>query len=317
VTGVQTCALPLWWRDFCSQVIIFTRGQNLNSVTPPTGFINSLGVEIAGNAVVGASEIFTVIQRIEGLNCYDLAWGTANAATVTLSFWVRSNTTGTFGGALRNSAGDRSYPFSYTISTANTWEQKSITIAGDTTGTWLTTNGIGINLVFSLGAGATVSGTAGAWAAGSYWSATGANNLLTSTSNYLYVTGVQLEKGSTATAFDYRPYGTELSLCQRYYQTYTNPQLKGVFASTIVVSRAGMPIPNMRVAPTLSISGTYYFFDGTTVLSGITSASATYSNVNAVEIDFAAGTTGACVTGRPAIGYVGAFTSVINANAEL
>jgi hypothetical protein len=196
----------------------FTAQRNAGSVTPPAGYINYLGLTSSSAYTVGAAETFVVQQRIEGLNIADLAWGTASAATVTLSFWVRSSLTGTFGGSLRNSAVNRSYPFTYTIASANTWTQASVTIAGDTTGTWLTTNGIGVSVIFSVGTGSTDSGTAGAWAATNYTSATGATSVVGTNGATFYITGVQLEKGSTATSFDYRPYGTELQLAQRYYQ---------------------------------------------------------------------------------------------------
>jgi len=188
------------------------------SSTAPAGFINSLLVTSSAATAVGASDIYHLFQQVEGLNISDLGWGTASAQTITLSFQVRSSLTGTFGGSLRNSAGNRSYPFTYTISTANTWETKSIAIAGDTTGTWLTTNGIGISLSIGLGVGATFSGTSGAWAAGNYLSATGATSVVGTNGATFFITGVQLEKGSTATSFDYRPFGTELALCQRYCQ---------------------------------------------------------------------------------------------------
>jgi len=187
------------------------------SSTAPAGFVNSLLCTSSSAYSVGAAESFWVQQRIEGLNVADLGWGTASAATVTLSFWVRSSLTGTFGGSFQNSASNRSYPFTYTISAANTWEQKTITVAGDTSGTWLTTNGVGIKVTWGLGAGSTVSGTAGAWAGANYTSATGATSVVGTNGATFYITGVQLERGSTATSFDYRPYGTELALCQRYY----------------------------------------------------------------------------------------------------
>ena len=196
-----------------SQASKFT-GQQVS--TSPTGFINSLKMTVASAVTVGAGDFFYVGQKIEGLNVADLGWGTASAATVTLSFWVYSSLTGTFGGALQNSGNTRSYPFTYTISSANTWEQKTVTIAGDTSGTWLTTNGLGIAVYFNLGTGTTYSGTAGSWAAANYVSATGATSVVGTNAATWYVTGVQLEKGSTATSFDVRPYGTELQLCQRY-----------------------------------------------------------------------------------------------------
>ena len=196
----------------------FTLQQNAAAVTPPAGYINYLGATSTSAYSIGASETCMIVQAIEGLNVADLGWGAAGAATVTLSFWVRSSLTGTFSGALQNSAGNRSYPYSYTISTANTWEQKTITIAGDTTGTWLTTNGIGISLRFNLGSGSTFLGTAGAWAASGLNGATGSVSVVGTNGATFYITGVQLEKGSTATSFDYRPYGTELALCQRYFE---------------------------------------------------------------------------------------------------
>ena len=183
----------------------------------PNGFVKSLKVTSSSAYSVPAGEGYNVQQRIEGFNMADLMWGTATAATVTLSFWVKSSLTGTFGGSFRNAAGNRSYPFTYTIASANTWEQKSITVAGDTTGTWPTDNTYGVSVIFGLGIGTTNSGTAGAWAAAGYYSATGAVSLVGTNAATWQVTGVQLEKGSTATSFDYRPYGTELALCQRYY----------------------------------------------------------------------------------------------------
>jgi hypothetical protein len=188
------------------------------STTAPTGFSNSLLFTSLSSYSVGAGDLFLANQWIEGFNTADLMWGTANAKTVTLSFWVRSSLTGTFGGALNNGSSDRTYPFSYTISSANTFEYKTVTIAGDTSGTWLTTNGRGLGVWFSLGAGSTYSGTAGAWASANVYQPTGATSVVGTNGATFYITGVQLEKGSTATSFDYRPYGTELQLCQRYYE---------------------------------------------------------------------------------------------------
>jgi hypothetical protein len=162
--------------------------------------------------------LFVVGQRIEGFNAADLDWGTANAKTVTLSFWVRSSLTGTFGGSLQNSSQNRNYPFSYTISAANTWEQKTITITGDTTGTWLTTNGIGIRLNFGFGVGSTYSGTAGSWSATEYFSATGATSVVGTNGATFYITGVQLEQNTSATPFERRLISQELANCYRYFE---------------------------------------------------------------------------------------------------
>jgi hypothetical protein len=205
-----------------TQASKYTVQQNAGSVTPPAGFINYLGATSSSAYSVVSGDFFALQQRIEGLNVTDLGWGAAGAASVTLSFWVRSSITGTHSGALSNGAANRSYPFTFTVSASNTWEQKSITIAGDTSGTWLTTNGIVIILSFSLGMGSTYAGTANAWGAANYGGATGAVSVVGTNGATFYVTGVQLEKGSTATSFDYRPYGTELVLCQRYFETLTS-----------------------------------------------------------------------------------------------
>jgi len=217
------------WVYVADQASKCTIEQTISGVSAPAGFSDYLGVTSTATTTITTSQVFAVVQRIEGYNMADFAWGTASAATVTLSFWVRSSLTGTFGGSVDNDV-DRSYPFSYTISAANTWEQKSVTITGCTDGTWVTTNGIGINLQFALGVGSSRAGTAGAWASGTYFSATGATNVMATNGATFYITGVQLEKGSTATSFDYRPYGTELQLCQRYYEVlYNDSSAAGIF----------------------------------------------------------------------------------------
>ena len=240
------------WNVPCSQASKFTIQQNAGSVTPPVGFTNYVGVTSSSAYSLVSSDYFLLRQAIEGLNCADLAWGTANAQPVTLSFWVRSSLTGTFGGSIQNNNVSRSYPFSFTISAANTWEQKSITIAGDTSGTWLTTNDVGIRVTFGLGVASNLSGTAGAWASANYFAPTGATSVVGTNGATFYITGVQLEKGSTATSFDYRPYGTELALCQRYYF-----RISGVGAFTngyntsSTLGTGVVPFPvTMRTAPT-------------------------------------------------------------------
>jgi hypothetical protein len=189
------------------------------SSTAPNGFNNSLlfTVTTADSSIV-TTDRYYIRQSIEGYNVADLGWGTASAQTITLSFWVRSSVTGTFGGSLQNDAVDRTYAFTYTVSSANTWEQKSITIAGDTSGTWLKTNGVGLIVQWSLGMGPTYLTTAGSWTAGNYLSATGSTNLIATNGATFYITGVQLEIGTSATPFERRLYGQELINCQRYYE---------------------------------------------------------------------------------------------------
>ena len=207
------------WRAISGAASKFSIGRNAGGVTPPASFTNYLGLTSLSAYTVGASETFAVRQPIEGFNVADLNWGSANAQAVTLSFWVRSSLTGTFGATLRNSAQDRTYPLTYTISAANTWEFKTVNIAGDTSGTWLTNNGVGIELQFSIGAGSSVSGgTVNAWNSGNFQAPSGATSVVGTNGATFYITGVQLEAGSVATPFERRPYGTELALCQRYFQ---------------------------------------------------------------------------------------------------
>ena len=203
------------WAAYGNGVSKYTTTQ---STTAPAGFSNSLLVTSSAATSLASGDYYFLSQRIEGYNIADLGFGASGALTVTLSFWVRSSLTGTFGGSLQNGAENRSYPFSYTISSANTWEQKSISIAGDTTGTWATGNTSGLEVNFGLGVGSTLGdGTAGAWVGSDYRSTTGAVSVVGTSGATFYLTGVMLEKGSTATSFDYRPYTTELQLCQRYY----------------------------------------------------------------------------------------------------
>ena len=218
-TGPSQYTLDRWQVVGSTSAGVFSVEQSTDT---PTGYINSLKVTVTtSSAASNADESYQLQQHIEGLNCSDLSFGSANAKTVTLSFWVKSSVTGTMGGVLRNANYDRTYPYEYTISSANTWEQKTITIPGDTTGTWLTTNNIGLSVQFGFGAGTNRQATANTWANTIARIPSGSTQLIATNGATWFVTGVQLEVGSVATPFERRSYGQELALCQRYYQKYT------------------------------------------------------------------------------------------------
>ena len=208
------------WKAQASASSKYSVQQNAGSVTILAGMPSTyIGVTSLSAYSLGATDVLTLYQTVEGLNCVDLLWGTVNAQAITVSFWVRSSLTGTFGGGVNNSAANRSYPFTYTINSANTWEYKTVTIPGDTTGTWLTTNGAGIYLYLGIGVGTTYSGTAGAWAATNYESATGATNVAGTNGATIYWTAVKVEKGSIATPFVPDDRQVSLAKCQRYFQS--------------------------------------------------------------------------------------------------
>ena len=295
-----------------TQATKYTVQQNAGAVTPPEGFTNYLGATSSSAYSVLVGDWFAIRQICEGYNVADLGWGTADAKTVTLSFWVRSSLTGTFGASIYNGIGNRSYPFTYTISVANTWEKKTVTIAGDTTGTWATTNGGSLTVNFSLGSGTTVSGTAGAWAGAFYTSATGATSVVGTSGATFYITAVQLEQSENATPFENRMYSQELAMCQRYYQTiskmagYSGPTTSGIQCSV------AYPIP-MRATPTMSQSSVFRFDDAaagftqssTGLILGSTNNTGTLINITNITVNG---------TFRP---HGKANTATLNLDAEL
>lgn len=248
----------------------------------PANFNNSLKVTSLSAYSLVSSDFFGVFQNIEGYNIAKLGFGSSSAKPITLSFWVKSSLTGIFVGRIANGAGNRSYPFSYAVNTANTWEKKTITIPGDTTGTWLTTNGTGFNVYFGLGLGANFVGSANSWQAGNFSTVSGAVSLVGTSGATWQLTGVQLEQGSVATDYEYRPYGTELALCQRYFsKSYdinvipatfaTNGPIVALAFNTYDFYTCGytkLPV-SMRTAPTVN---TY---------STVTGASGKFWNVTA------------------------------------
>jgi hypothetical protein len=253
-------------------------GCTIQQVTDaPTGFNNSLKFTVGTGGSATASQLAVLETRVEGYNFADLGFGTANAKTFTLSFLVKSSATGTYCVAFRNASDNRSYVATYTVSAANTWEQKTITVTGDTTGTWETTNGIGISVRFDMGSGSTYqTSTLNAWQAGLFFSNSSQVNIIGTNSASLQITGVQLEVGTQATSFEYRQYTTELQLCQRYF-VKTNPDNAlicggswgAMYDSTSTSLNGNLPV-TMRVAPTFARGGTNNNF----FMNGVTSTSA-------------------------------------------
>jgi hypothetical protein len=264
-------------------------------VDGPSGFINSLKVTVTtADASIGAGQVYAVNQVIEGYNIADLNWGATAASagktaqTVTFSFWVKSTLTGSFGASIYNGISNRSYPFLYTISTANTWEQKSVTIAGDTSGTWATDNTGGLIVNFSIGAGSNELGTVNTWGAALYRGASGQTQIISTLNATWQVTGVQLEKGSTATSFDYRPYGTELALCMRYYETSNisgNLEwLAGAYANNTEIDFSYVYQVPKRAAPTVVIASANWAVYADSAFRTVTSSSVNTTGINNVGL---------------------------------
>lgn len=258
--------------------------QRLATV-PPAGFTDYLrAIVTTADASIAASDRYRMFTVFEGRDMADLGWGAAGAKDITVSFWARSSLTGTFSGCLRNGAGARSYPFTFTISVADTWEFKSITIPGDTTGTWPTDNTRWGSLTFDLGSGSTHRGTAGAWTAGSLVGATGAVNLISTLNAYFMVTGFQVEVGSAATEFERVPFGAALARCQRYFcksypqtvkpGTATGSGYRGIVTTSLGYSYMPLQWPvEMAKTPTITFYNHNTGAAGTWVDGGATARS--------------------------------------------
>jgi hypothetical protein len=265
------------WEYYTTQTSKFTIQQNAGSVTPPAGFTNYLGFTSSSSYTVTSTDLIVGYQWIEGYNVADLNFGTANAKTITVSFWAYSSLTGTFAGSLvgTNGSTSRSYVFTFSISSANTWTYITVTIPGDTTTfSYNTTNGQGLALCFNLGCGSNYQTTAGSWTSSNYYSVSGAQNIVSTNGAKFYVTGVQLEVGSAATPFEHRYYGLELSLCQRYYQISQN--LIGIWGGTAIQGYLSVPVV-MRATPSMVVLGGSTSLSVTdTVNAAVTQSSASY-----------------------------------------
>jgi len=267
--------------------------------TAPSGFRNSIFINVTTGGTPSGADRGYMVQKIEGYNVADFMLGTATAVTWTFSFWVRSSLTGTFSGSFQNESQNRSYLFTYTINTANTWEQKTITVTGDTTGTWATGNTGGLFVLLNLGNGPTLlSSTTGSWIAGDFRGVTGTTALFANSGATFYTTGWQLEVGSFATGFDNRPYGTELLLCMRYMYAIRSVNAANGDGTGMTgtvsggnPSRVQAPHPViMRSSPSLTFSnisgaGTdFRAWDGSTV-ANVSSVGTNFSNPNAIQFD--------------------------------
>ncbi|RLT34607.1 MAG: hypothetical protein DWI59_06185 [Chloroflexi bacterium] len=267
-----------------------------STTVPSTQFTNSLKIDVTtADASIAAGDIAAFQQLIEGLRCSRAGFGGSGAQNLTLSFWVRLDSTSlsfpaTLSGSIQNSAQNRSWPFEYTVTANATWQKITTTITGDTTGTWLKTAGIGLILNLALACGSTYTGTANQWNAANDFATSNQANFLGHIDNDLYLTGVQLEVGSIATPFEYRSYGEELALCQRYLwrQTRTGTgdpiPASGYCRTTTGGELYGRhPMP-MRAAPTFSVSAAGDFRLRSLELSTDTTAMSAGTNIESYQI---------------------------------
>jgi hypothetical protein len=243
---------------------VYENGKlSLQQVTDaPSGFSYSIKATTASAVSPSGAGYYMFNQPIEGFNTAHLAFGTSSAKTITLSFWVKSTLTGQWSGAIKNGASNRAYVFTYQINSANAWEYKTITIAGDTSGTWVgSTNGVGLSLMYDLGTDRSdLQGTSNAWSSTNAYAASTGVRLVQNASATWQITGVQLEVGKVATPFEHRSYGEELALCQRYYTKWTIPtQWTGYQnAATKVDFNVYTPVPLRNSTPSLQCVGSFY-----------------------------------------------------------
>jgi hypothetical protein len=272
-----------------------TNGPGSSATQIATGFSNYFGANVVSSNTVNNNDYWLLCHFIEGLNTQDLNWGTSSASSATLSFWVYSSVPGNHGGSLRSGNNARSYPFQYTINAANTWQYQTVTIPGDTTtstGTWYSNNSIGIGLFFSLGTGSTYSPTAnGTWQNGNYLNSSGSVNIVSNANGSFYLTGVQLEKGSQATPFEFRHYTTELQLCQRYFEVLpvntgdADPNYIGqIVVSTLGDMGAKFTVTKRTSSPTVTLNSVTQVRQGSNNITPSGGFSITYTTSGTASI---------------------------------
>jgi hypothetical protein len=314
VTGINGKVYPVdRFPLYCNVASKCTAQQ---STDVPAGFTNSILVTSTSAYTVGSGDALVISQDIEGYNLADWNWGTANAKAATLSFWVKSSLTGTFGGSIGSGLTSYSYPYTYTITAANTWEYKTVAIAAPTTGSsdFSTTNGSACVVRFGLGCGSTFSGTAGSWSANNYFSATGATSVVGTSGATFYITGVQLEVGEQATGYEYVNYQTSLANCQRYFEVMgTGTILTG--ASSGNYGHMLRYAVTKRATPTLTKTGNYSVTTGNntqtiTAFASMAYETSTGCTINATPNNNIGVTNGQCI-------YYGESNNNIQASAEL
>ena len=276
------------------------------SSTAPTGFSKSVLITVTTASTPSSGQAYGFRQAIEGFNFEDFGWGTASAQNATVSFWTRSSLTGTFGGAVFSNSSSDFYPFTFAIGAANTWEYKTVTIPGRTSGTFAGGNGNALNLWFSIGMGTTY--TPNEWNTSGI-GATGATNIIATSGATFYLTGVQLEAGSVATPFERRQYGQELALCQRYY--YSMPGMTNYPAfhyNFSAYTNVILPV-TMRTTPTVTANGigSTYYEAGTLRTFTVAGFAGISTQSVSLQVNVSGGTSG----------FAGTFYPVFQASAEL
>ena len=304
------------WHIYGSSASKMTTTQTTSNSNAVQGFPYSTLITSSAATTPGTNDYYGVRQYIEGSNIADLAWGTAGAKPIVISFWVRSSITGTYSLSLFNSGNNRTLISTYTISAVDTWEKKTVYInAGETTGTWETGNGIGMQVWFDLGSGTNTNGTAGVWNTSLLTRTSGSVNWIGTSGATFYITGVQVEQNYQPTPFEQRPIGVELELCQRYYQRMIDPAGVGVNAGTTTVARITFSLyTRMRVAPTSTMSGTLNFYNGASTPTA-TSINSVFNSVSYGQFDFLISGTGA--TGQAMVMYTTGGSQYIDFSAEL